>query len=728
MPEQAGALSFKIEGMTCADEVATLRRELGPIFGEARLSFDILNGKMTVSADGPPVAAEAIVQAVARTGMKATPWSGGAAVPAGASVRARFGQNLLTVLSGLLGLAGFLAHASSAGGFSAALGSEGMGAAHRVPLLARLLYSAGILTGAWHIAPKAWFAAKRLRPDMNLLMTVAVAGAVAIGEWFEAATVTFLFAFSLALESWSVGRARRAVAALMDLSPPLARLMQADGSTKDVPPAEVPVGAAFLVPAGQKIALDGHVLRGASHVNQAPITGESLPVAKGPGDVVYAGTINGDGSLEVESTKAAADTTLAHIVRMVAEAQSKRGPSEQWVERFARIYTPAVFGLAVLVLVVPPLLFGGAWGDWVYRALVLLVIGCPCALVISTPVSVVAALAAAARNGVLLKGGLYVEAPAHLKAVALDKTGTLTQGRPRVVEVVPMGGHDERELLQIAAALESRTEHPLAIAIREHAAAKGVAAPQPTDFQIVQGKGAHGTVAGREYWLGSHRYLEERGLETPEVHDRLAALSASGRSVVVIGDSGHVCGFLSLADAVRPESARAIAAMRRQGIQHIVMLTGDNRGTAESIARETGVDEVKAELLPADKVAAVEELVARYGQVAMVGDGVNDAPALARASLGISMGAAGSDAAIETADVALMSDDLSKVPWLIAHSHRALAVIRQNIAISLVVKAVFVVLTFAGHASLWAAIAADMGASLLVIANGLRLLRAGGQE
>jgi Cd2+/Zn2+-exporting ATPase len=722
MAERSDALSFRVEGLTCADEVAILERELGPFVGERRLSFDVLNCKMTVSSEGPPLTAETIVEAVARTGMRASIWREGSGSSSEEAPLRGLGP-MLTAASGILTSAGFLFHAWNAGGFAAALGSEGMGLSHGVPVASRALYALGIAAGAWPIAPKAWFALRRLRPDMNLLMTIAVLGAIAIGEWFEAATVSFLFALSHALESWSVGRARRAVAALMDLSPPTARLLKADGSTEDVPVAAVPVGATFLVPAGQRVPLDGRVLRGSSYVNEAPITGESLPVEKKPGDSVYAGTINGDGALEVACTKAASETTLAHIIKMVSEAQSRRGPSEQWVERFARIYTPAVFALAILVLLVPPLLLGEPWSDWLYRALVLLVIGCPCALVISTPVSIVAALAAAARNGVLIKGGLYVELPSRLKAVAMDKTGTLTEGRPRVVELVSMSGHDEKEVLSIAAALESRTEHPLAIAIREHAAAKGVTAPAPEDFEILQGKGARGRVFDREYWIGSHRFLEERGQETPEVHQRLEELPSSGHSVVVLGDETHVCGFIGLADAVRPNAAKAVQAIRREGIEHVVMLTGDNRGTAERIARDTGVDMVRAELLPADKVAAVEELVKRYEHVAMVGDGVNDAPALARASLGIAMGAAGSDAAIETADVALMSDDLSKIAWLIAHSRATLAVIRQNIITALSVKAVFVALTFAGKASLWAAIAADMGASLLVIGNGLRLLR-----
>jgi Cd2+/Zn2+-exporting ATPase len=550
--------------------------------------------------------------------------------------------------------------------------------------------------------------------------------------------VSFLFAVSLALESWSVGRARRAIAALMDLAPPTARLLRPSPlplsprdegrgvggeGEEEVPAEQVAVGAHFLVKPGERIPLDGTIRRGSSNVNQAPITGESMPVPKNPDDQVFAGTINGDGALEVESTKPAADTTLAHIIKMVGEAQSRRAPSEQWVEKFAAVYTPAVMALAIAVLVIPPILLGGEWQEWLYRSLVLLVIACPCALVISTPVSIVAALAASARNGVLVKGGVYIEAPAHLKAIALDKTGTLTEGKPAVVEVVPMSGHDERELLERVAALESRSDHPLAQAIVSFAKQRGVAFKPADDFQIIQGKGATARFDGQMYWLGSHRYLEERGQETPDVHERLEALSRAGRTVVVIGKDEHVCGFIALADAVRPAARPSLEALRNSGIEHLVMLTGDNRGTADTIARETGVDEVHAELLPADKVTAVESLVTKYGSVAMIGDGVNDAPAMARATLGIAMGAAGSDAAIETADIALMSDDLTKLPWLVRHSRRTLAIIRQNIAFSLAVKAAFVILTFVGFASLWAAIAADMGASLLVIFNGLRLLR-----
>jgi Zn2+/Cd2+-exporting ATPase len=723
MADAETAYVFRIDGLDCAEEVAVLKREVGPLVGgEDRLGFDILNGRMTVTPASPEVSPESIRRAVARTGMRAEDWRDEPAGPRDEGFWQRRGRTVLTAASGLFTALGFLVHVWIAGGFQTALGAEGMGAAHGIPLAARTLYGLGVLAGAWYVLPKAWFAARRLRPDMNLLMTVAVLGAMVIGEWFEASTVAFLFALSLALESWSVGRARRAVAALMDLTPPTARLLLENGGELEVPPDRVPVGDHFLVRPGERIPLDGRVVRGSSEVNQAPITGESVPVPKTAGQEVFAGTINGDGALTVECTKPAGDTTLAHIIRLVGEAQSRRAPSEQWVDTFARVYTPAVMALALAVLVIPPLSFGGAWQDWFYRSLVLLVIACPCALVISTPVSIVAALAASARNGVLIKGGLYVEAPARLEAIALDKTGTLTEGKPAVVKVVPLSGHDENELLERAAALEAHSTHPLARAIIAYAQQRGTTIRPAEEYQIIQGKGATGRINGQDYWLGSHRYLEERMQETEEVHQKLEALSAAGRTVVVIGKANHVCGFIALADTVRPGTERTLRALRDSGVKHIVMLTGDNRGTAEAVARATGVDEVHAELLPADKVSAVEVLVAKYGRVAMVGDGVNDAPALGRATLGIAMGAAGSDAAIETADIALMSDDLSKLPWLIRHSRRTLSVIRQNIGFSLAVKALFVILTFAGYSSLWAAIAADMGASLLVIFNGLRLL------
>ena len=714
-PAFAGeARRFKIHGMDCADEVATLKVALRELVPEEQLGFDVLNGRMSVPASVP---ADRVVAMVAATGMRAEPWVEARGPEAGHAWSSR---DALVVASGLGTAAGFGIHVALAG-LTSAVGSEGAGLAEVVPWPARLAYGVAIAAGLWVVAPKAWYALRNLRPDMNLLMTIAVAGAVALGEWFEAATVAWLFSLSLALEAWSVGRARRAVAALMKLAPDRVRLVR-DGGEVEVDPAELAPGAVFRVRPGERIGLDGRVSRGATEVDQAPITGESVPVSKEVGDEVFAGTINGSGVIEVTSTRAAGETTLARIVRQVGDAQAKRSVSEQWVEKFARIYTPAILALAVGVALVPPLL-GGEPSEWVYRALVLLVIGCPCALVIATPVAIVASLAASARHGVLLKGGRVAEIPARIRVVALDKTGTLTEGRPRVVDVVPLAEHDEAALLSRAAALEADSLHPIALAVLARARDLGVPIRAASDVTAVHGKGVEGRIDGKRFWLGSHRFLEERGQETPAVHDRLEAMARSGQTIVVVGNETHVCGLIAVADRVRPESVAAVAALKRAGVARVVMLTGDNRGTAEVVGREVGVDEVRAELLPEDKVRAVEELERDHGPTAMIGDGVNDAPALARSTLGVAMGAAGTDAAIETADVALMGDDLGKLAWSIEHSRATLSVIRANTAFALGVKAVFAVLTFVGMASLWGAIAADMGASLLVVANSLRLLR-----
>ncbi len=720
MTPERRSRAFKIHGMDCAEEIAVLKREVGPLVGgENNLAFDLLNAKMVVS-EGASAAPEAILSAVAGTGMSAEPWQESTGSEPKKSGRQKL-QLALTILSGGLTALAFGLHVGSSGGLHAALGAEGVGRVNAVPWFSKGAYLGAMLAACWFIAPKAWLSARRLRPDMNLLMVVAILGAISIGEWLEASTVAFLFAVSNALEGWSLSRARRAVEALMDLTPTLVQIVK-DGGTASVRPEEVPVGALFQVKPGERVPLDGLILQGTSALNQAPITGESMPVPKSPGEEVFAGSINGDGALVVECSKPASDTLLARIIRMIGEAQSKRAPSEQWVDRFAQVYTPVVMVLAILVALVPPLLVGGTWTDWFYRALVLLVIACPCALVISTPVSIVAGLASAARHGVLVKGGIHLEAPARLRAIAFDKTGTLTEGRPKVLEVIPFGFHSEKVLLRVAAALESQSSHPLAVAIVEYVRSQGRDFTAAQDFQALQGRGAQGTLEGRTYWLGSHRHLEERGLETPEVHALLVAQESKGHTLVAIGTDGELMGFIALADALRPDTREALRQLRLAGVEHLVMLTGDNRGTAESVATQAGIPELRADLLPEDKVTAVEALVAEHGNVAMVGDGVNDAPAMARATLGIAMGAMGSDAAIETADIALMNDDLTRLPWLIHHSRRTLKVIRQNITFALAVKAGFVILTLIGHASLWSAIAADMGASLLVIFNGLRLL------
>ncbi len=720
-PSDAGR-RFDVRGLDCIEEVRILRRAVGPLVGgDEALGFDAINGRMSVRASAARASDKAIVAAVAATGMSAAPAAGGTA-----SAPPDRGPLYATLASGVLLLAGIVLHLAGpdgASGWSAAIAERtGLTA----PFAARLAWLGAVLAGVRYVLPKAWYALRTLRPDMNLLMVVAVLGAIAIGEWFEAATVAFLFALSLLLERWSVGRARRAVEALLDLSPPTVRVVRADGTEADAAPADVAPGTRFVVRAGDRVALDGSVVDGAGSVDQASITGESVPVAVGPGDAVFAGTVNGEGTLTVVAERAADDTVLARIIRTIGDAHERRAPVERWVDRFARRYTPAVMILALAVLLVPPLVFGAAWEPWIYNALVLLVIACPCALVISTPVSVVASLASAARAGVLIKGGQYVELPAKLDALALDKTGTLTFGKPTLADVVPLDAPDETTLLGEAAALERRSSHPIAAAIVAAAAERGVGQAPADDVVTVAGKGLSGRIGARVLRVGSWRHVSEgeEGLaRARQIGERVAALEADGRTVVAIAEGDRVRGLLGLTDTVRPGARRAIAELHALGVREIVMLTGDNAASAHAVAREVGIDTVRAGLLPADKVAEVEALGARHATVAMIGDGVNDAPAMARASFGIAMGAIGSDAAIETADVALMSDEIERLPWLVRHARRTLSVIRWNIGFSLGLKALFVLLTAFGVASLWGAIAADVGATLLVVANALRLLR-----
>jgi Cd2+/Zn2+-exporting ATPase len=725
-PHEDTSSTFTIRGMDCAEETSALRRTVGRLPGVENLEFNLIEGTMTVRFTAGPLDAPVILEAVRQAGLEAQ--AVGEACPSGVCAVEegwwrRRGRTFLCGGSGVLVLLGFLAHVFLHGEVLHALvGGEGM-EHHQFPLPVVLLYAAAAVAGGWFVAPKAWLALRRMRADMNLLMTLAVIGAMAIGQWFEAGTVAFLFSFSLLLESWSVSRARRAIRALVSLTPPTARVVcPHHGDISEEPVAAVALGATVVVRPGERIPMDGVVTKGRTSVNQAPITGESMPVAKADGDEVFAGTINEDGAIEFRTTKLAAETTLARIVRMVEQAQSRRAPVEQWVERFARYYTPAMIALALLVAVVPPL-FGEPWGRWFYEALVMLVIACPCALVISTPVGIVAGLTTAAARGVLIKGGMHLEALARVKAIAFDKTGTLTKGVPEVQDVVPMNGHTRSELLALAAALEAHSEHPLAAAVLRKARQEAVQPPQADNFRALKGRGAEADLDGRPYWLGSHRLSHEKGAEEDEVHRCAQRMEDAGHSVVIVGNDRHVCGLISVADSVREDAAGVVRALKAAGVRHVAMLTGDNQGTAEAVGRAVGVDEVRAELLPEDKMRAVEALLRDHGETAMVGDGVNDAPALATATLGIAMGAAGSDAAIETADIALMSDDLARLPWLILHARRTLATIQVNIVFALGLKLAFMLLALAGVATLWMAIAADMGASLLVILNSLRLLR-----
>ncbi|GAA6583769.1 heavy metal translocating P-type ATPase [Klebsiella pneumoniae] len=578
-----------------------------------------------------------------------------------------------------------------------------------------------VFTGGLSTYKKGWIALKNRNLNMNALMSIAVTGAMLIGHWPEAAMVMVLFALAEVIEAKSLDRARNAIRGLLDLTPEQATVQQADGTWREVGAKQITIGARVRVKPGERIALDGEVLEGRSAVNQAPITGESLPVEKSPGDSVFAGTINESGSFEYRVTALANNSTLARIIHAVEAAQGSRAPTQRFVDQFARWYTPVVFGVAIAVALLPPLFMGAAWLDWIYRALVLLVVACPCALVISTPVSIVSGLAAAARHGILIKGGVYLEEGRKLRWLALDKTGTITHGKPAQTDFVTWGNALASDSRSIAASLAARSDHPVSKAVAQAAQTDGVALLDVAEFNALPGRGVQGQINGATYHLGNHRMLEELGQCTPELEQRIAALETAGKTVVMLVGAKGVHGLFAVADTIKDSSKRAIAELHALGI-NTVMLTGDNPHTAQAIAAQAGIDRAQGNQLPDDKLREVEQL-SRNGKVGMVGDGINDALALARADIGFAMGAAGTDTAIETADVALMDDDLRKIPTFVRLSRATAQVLMQNIVLALGIKAVFLVLTFTGHATMWMAVFADMGASLLVVGNGLRLLR-----
>jgi Cd2+/Zn2+-exporting ATPase len=691
---------FKIEGMDCHEEVAILERRLKRLAGLERLDADVVGQRLRIEYDAARLTTEHIAEAVAQTGMRAWLEHEEPRLGAGSTLT----RQRLVLASAALVATGLAMELTAASTWA------------WVPLLLAT-FAAGI-----HTARRAWTSVQSRVLDINVLMLVAVIGAVALGEWSEAATVVFLFSLAQLLESRAMERARGAIRALMDLAPSTAHVRR-DGRELSVPVDDVEVGDVVIVRPGEKIALDGRVAAGDSHVNQAPVTGESLPVAKSPGDEVFAGTINGRGALEVVVGRLRRDSTLARIIHMVERAQAQRAPSQTFVERFARVYTPAVLLLALLVAIGPPLLLSLSWPTWIYRSLVLLVISCPCALVISTPVSVVSALAAAARKGVLIKGGARLESLAAVRCVAFDKTGTLTTGQLRVTDVVPLNGVAPWQIVAAAASLEARSEHPIGRAIVERAQADGIGIRPAAGVQSFPGRGAAGVMGAQRVLVGSHRLFEEHALCSSEAHEALESLASRGRTTVLVATDGVAIGVIGVADHVREAARDTLEMLRSQGVEHTILLTGDHETAARALARAIGVDDYRAGLLPEDKVTAVTELRKKYGALAMVGDGVNDAPALASADVGIAMGVAGTDAALETADVALMADDLPKIPYTLRLSRATTRNIRANIAFSLVLKAAFLVMAIAGSATLWMAVTADMGASLIVIANALRLLR-----
>ena len=585
-------------------------------------------------------------------------------------------------------------------------------------------YAASIIIGGYSLFIKGFKNLSRFKFDMSTLMTIAIIGAALIGEWGEGATVVILFAISEVLERYSMDKARQSIESLMDIAPKEA-LIRRGKQELMISVDDIQVGDIMIVKPGQKLAMDGIVLKGTSTLNQAAITGESVPVTKTIDDEVFAGTLNEEGLLEVRVTKLVEDTTLSKIIHLVEEAQAERAPSQAFVDKFAKYYTPAIVALAVLIAIVPPL-FGGDWSVWIYQGLSVLVVGCPCALVVSTPVSVVTAIGNAAKNGVLIKGGIHLEEAGHLKVIAFDKTGTLTKGVPAVTDIVTFSGN-ENELLMLTAALEKGSQHPLASAITKKAEAAGLHFNEVSveEFQSITGKGIKATIQNEMYYVGSPNLFEEilPNHIDQTISVQISKLQTQGKTVMILGTAYEILGLVAVADQVRTTSKEVIEKLHQLGIEKTVMLTGDNQRTAEAIGQEVGVTDIRADLLPEDKLNFMKELRERYSSVAMVGDGVNDAPALAASTVGVAMGGAGTDTALETADIALMSDDLSKLPFTIKLSRRALRTIKQNITFSLVVKAIALLLVIPGWLTLWIAIFADMGATLIVTLNSLRLLK-----
>jgi Zn2+/Cd2+-exporting ATPase len=693
----------RVEGMDCASCAATVERRVMSLPGVAGATVNFAAGRLDTEHDpglDPREIEKAVEDAgygVARAEEAERPpfWR----TPRAISVLASASLFLVGLALSLVGIVG----AARAG-----------------------VYLAAILVGGLPIFRAAVAGLRARHLDMNVLMSAATIGAVGIGEWAEAASVVVLFAAGNALQVYAIDRTRGAVRALVKLAPNEVLVRRGDDEVV-VPAGEVVVGDTLVVRPGERLAVDGEVAEGSSAVDEAPVTGESVPVEKGRGDAVYSGSLNGQGGLLVRATKRAGDSTLQRIARLVEEAQAQKAPAEQFVDRFSRVYTPLVVAVAVALAVVPPLL-GAGFGEWFYRALALLIIACPCALVISTPVTVVSGIGAASRRGILVKGGAALEAAGRLKALAFDKTGTLTEGRPVLSRVAPLDGRDGTEVLALAASLERRSEHPLAHAIlaagTERAEDGEGLLPSVTDFRSVAGRGAEGLVGGKRYLIGSPRLFAERRIPLDGAEEALGAIEREGETPVVLGDEDGPLAVFGLADSLRPDAKATVEALREAGVEELIMLTGDAEAPARRVAEELGVG-YEARLLPEQKIEAVRDLVEKTGSAGMVGDGVNDAPALAASSVGFAMGAAGTDVALETADVALMQDDLPKLAEAVRLSRAAERIIKQNVLVSILIKGLFVLLAPFGLVALWLAVLADMGTSIAVTLNGLRLFRRG---
>ncbi len=690
---------FRLSGLDCADCASKLETRLLQVEGIRDVSLNFMTAKLSVNHSVP---VESVREVIRQAGYDAVPESETRVHTYEEKTR-RDPRFYTTVISGAL-----LVSAWISGAF-----------APEDAVIA--LYLATIFVGGFWTIRRGISSLKSFIFDMNVMMTVAVTGAVLIGEWSEGATVAFLFSLSNLLESMTMEKTRKSIRSLMDLAPKEATVRR-DGMEKRVGINEIVTGEIVIVKPGEKISVDGVVTAGITSIDQSAITGESMPVDMSAGDEVFAGTVNKQGAIEVRVTKTADDTTLAKIIHLVEEAQSQRAPSQAFVDRFASYYTPAVLILVAGMAVIPPLLFAQPWAPWIYRALALIIVACPCALVISTPVAIISAIGNAAKHGVLIKGGAFLEQAGSLKVIAFDKTGTLTRGRLEVTDVLPAPGISEADLLELAAAIEMRSEHPLAEAILKRARLKSSPVPVPEFFEALHGKGVKASFHGEIFYAGKPGLFTEMGISLGGLEHTIRSWQVQGKTIMLVGTDTSVLGAIAVADEIRPESVHSIQSLHAAGIEKVIMLSGDNAETARAIAEKLGMEEVRAELLPQDKVDAVKDLLREYGQVAMVGDGVNDAPALATATVGIAMGTAGTDTALETADIVLMSDDLSKLAYTVRLSRKALSVIKQNIAFSIVIKLLAVSLIFPGWLTLWLAVLSDMGASILVTLNGMRLI------
>jgi len=703
-PQQVGGnirTPIRIMQMDCPTEETLIRKKLGAMQSVKGMEFNLMQRVLTV--EHAPDSLDAVADAIRSLGF--TPEMPDSAGKLDASIVEHKKPWWPLALAGV-----------------AAIGSEAASWLGASAWLAAALAIIAVLACGVTTYKKGWVALSNGNLNINALMSIAVTGALVLQQWPEAAMVMVLFTVAELIEAKSLDRARNAIQGLMQLTPAKATVRQADGTWADIDAKTVPIGSVVRIKPGERIGLDGTVVAGRSTVNQAPITGESLPVDKTTGDAVFAGTINEAGSFEFAVTAAAGNTTLARIIHAVEEAQGAKAPTQRFVDQFARVYTPIVFAIALAVAVVPPLLAGGSWHDWIYKALVLLVIACPCALVISTPVTIVSGLAAAARKGILIKGGVYLEEGRKLAWLALDKTGTITHGKPVQTDAEHISGLDPAQNRRIAASLAARSDHPVSQSIARSAETDLVELLTVDAFEAIAGRGVRGVIEGRTYSLGNHRLVEELGLCSTALEQRLEALEREGKTVVALSNGTEVMALYAVADTVKETSREAIDDLHRLGIR-TAMLTGDNPHTARTIAQKVGIDEARGNQLPEDKLKAIVDLGANGSVVGMVGDGINDAPALARANIGFAMGAMGTDTAIETADVALMDDDLRKIPAFVRLSKATHSVLVQNIVLALGIKAMFLTLTLIGLGTMWMAVFADVGASLLVVGNGLRLLR-----